>query len=147
MPNAPKMHRPPGWTPRQQADRQRGSAQERGFDKRWAKEKRLFIDREIGSTGNTKCRYCQHNEITLVEHIWPPLRLHRIGSPEYFRLFWDMRYWVGACNRCNTLKGQLLPHELKVSKHPELRLIYSRIVEILTARGVPLICPDFVIRT
>lgn len=138
MPEAPKIHRQHGWTPRQESDRQRGSAQERGFDKRWSRSKKLFIAQEIVATGDTKCRYCRKNEITMAEHIWPPLRLHRIGSPEYYQLFWDTRYWVAACSRCNTIKGQLLPHELKARTNPELRQIYARIIEILKSRGVPL---------
>lgn len=138
MPEAPGTHRPLGWKPRQEYDKQRGTAQERGFNKRWGREKKLFIDYEIGGTGDTRCRYCRQNEISLVDHVWPPLKFYRIGSPEYYQLFWDMRYWICACSRCNTLKGQLLPEQLRTSSNPELRRIYSRIVAILEARGVPL---------
>jgi len=96
MATAPKTHRPlTGGTPRQEHDKRRGSAQERGYDSRWHKLRALYVLEHL------LCEDCEANGLTVVvdevDHIIPidgkydPLRL-------------DAANLRSRCKACHTKK-------------------------------------------
>lgn len=80
-------------------DKERGTAAQRGYNKRWYKARTSFLKR------NPLCVFCLIKGFTraaeVVDHIIP----HR-GNKE---LFWDRENWQALCKRCHdkkTAKGE-----------------------------------------
>lgn len=77
-----------------QYERQRGSANQRGYTYRWQKASKAYL------ADNPLCVECLANDIyeaaTQVDHIKP----HR-GDPE---LFWDQSNWQGLCDTHHSRK-------------------------------------------
>jgi 5-methylcytosine-specific restriction protein A len=79
-----------------QADQQRGTANERGYNYRWQVASKLFLK------AHPLCAICQRKTpprvtaATLVDHIKP----HK-GDPV---LFWDQSNWQPACKPCHDEK-------------------------------------------
>ena len=77
-------------------DRQRGSANERGYTAQWQKARKVFLSE------HPLCAICQRKNppeitsATLVDHIKP----HK-GDPD---LFWDESNWQSACKPCHDEK-------------------------------------------
>ncbi len=69
----------------------RGSSNERGYNYKWQKARRLWL------LNNPLCRYCDEAgyvvRATVVDHIEP----HR-GNDE---LFWDQTNWQSLCKSCH----------------------------------------------
>lgn len=95
MPVLPPTFRPPGRPSlseaRQDHDRRRGTAAERGYGSAWAKSRASHLRR------HPLCRYCAlHGRVavaTVVDHFWP----HK-GDRD---LFWAAEWWVSACADCH----------------------------------------------
>ena len=99
MATAPKTHRPLNTgTPRQEHDRMRGSAQERGYDSSWHKV------REIKVKQNPLCEDCEYEGLTVpvseVDHIIP---INGLDDP--LRL--DMLNLRSRCKRCHIKKTRM----------------------------------------
>lgn len=79
---------------KRQYDRYRGTAAERGYDSRWQKESKRFLQE------NPLCVQCLANgkiaPSTVTDHIIP----HK-GDKE---LFWDRNNWQALCKRCHDIK-------------------------------------------
>lgn len=79
---------------RKQYDQQRGSAAQRGYDARWRKFRRYYLNR------HPLCVRCQGKggltPATIVDHIVP----HR-GD---YRLMWDTDNWQSLCKQCHDIK-------------------------------------------
>ena len=75
-------------------DRVRGGADARGYDARWRKARKTFLEQ------HPLCAECQRNgrltPATVVDHIVP----HR-GD---MRLFWDEKNWQPLCKSCHDEK-------------------------------------------
>lgn len=76
------------------ADRMRGGAESRGYDARWRKARKHFLEK------HPLCVKCMRNgkltPATVVDHIIP----HR-GD---MRLFWDEGNWQPLCKGCHDRK-------------------------------------------
>ena len=91
MPTQPKRHRPVGWRPpeerRQEWDRTRPTAHQRGYDAEWQRESKAYLEE------HPLCVMCEAQGrlrmATLVDHKIP----HR-GN---MKLFWDKTNWQGLC--------------------------------------------------
>jgi 5-methylcytosine-specific restriction protein A len=82
----------------QRIDQARGSAASRGYDHRWQKARKLFLNAhplcaEHGRKGELK-------SASVVDHIRP----HKGDQ----RLFWDRSNWQSLCKDC---------HDLKTARH------------------------------
>ncbi len=130
MPSAPQQHRPNGKTPRQEYDQRRGSAAERGYDRKWLKRKRGRLTDKVLETLECNCWYCGIGEQWCLDHFDPPSRHGMPGSREYQRLFDDEENLVPCCRDCNTAKGDLLPSEFKM-KFPEM---WKRAMAVMAER-------------
>lgn len=86
----------------------------------------------IGDEADPWCRYCRRSEAKMLDHAIPPTRKHRPGTAEYELMFWDSKYWIPACESCNSEKQDMLPNEL-LRKKPEM---HRRLVAVLAKRGV-----------
>lgn len=79
---------------RQQQDRERGTAHERGYNARWRKARVTYLKR------NPLCRQCEAGgritAATIVDHVIP----HR-GDMD---LFWDVDNWQTLCKPCHDRK-------------------------------------------
>lgn len=75
-------------------DRLRGGADARGYDTRWRKARKLFLQQ------HPLCVLCQEEgkvvPATVVDHIIP----HRGDK----RLFWDQTNWQSLCKNCHDKK-------------------------------------------
>ena len=75
-------------------DRLRGSAAERGYDAKWRRARKLFLQR------HPLCANCLSQGIvtpaTVVDHIVPHRGDHR--------LFWDEQNWQPLCKACHDRK-------------------------------------------
>ena len=75
-------------------DRQRGSAAERGYDAKWRRARKLFLQR------HPLCANCLSQGVltpaTVVDHIVPHRGDHR--------LFWDEQNWQPLCKACHDRK-------------------------------------------
>ena len=75
-------------------DRVRGGADARGYDAKWRRARKAFLDR------NPLCAECQREgkltPATVVDHIVP----HRGDQ----RLFWDETNWQPLCKDCHDRK-------------------------------------------
>ena len=75
-------------------DRLRGSAAERGYDAKWRRARKLFLQR------HPLCANCLSQGIvtpaTVVDHIVPHRGDHR--------LFWDEQDWQPLCKACHDRK-------------------------------------------
>lgn len=96
MPWAPKTHRPFPKTEVKQhrPSENRPSAAKRGYGRRWAKARRVFLGRHpwcIECAANGHMRLAD-----VVDHIIP----HR-GD---MTLFWDQENWQGLCTPCHNAK-------------------------------------------
>lgn len=91
MPTMPGTFRPSYMPPKpdadRAADRARGSAHSRGYDVRWSKASRIFLDRLV------LCPACQTEGITcaavVTDHVIP----HKGDRV----LFWKKSNWQGCC--------------------------------------------------
>lgn len=87
MATMPATHRPPGQASAREIDRSRGSARERGYDRRWDKASLAF------RRAHPLCLGCDAVGLTsateVVDHTIP----HR-GDRE---LFWERAHWQPAC--------------------------------------------------
>ena len=76
------------------SERLRGSAAERGYDVKWRRARKRFLQR------HPLCAGCLSRGVltpaTVVDHIVP----HR-GDP---KLFWDETNWQPLCKRCHDQK-------------------------------------------
>lgn len=96
MPYAPKTHQPFPETElkQHQPPENRPSACKRGYGRRWAKARRVFLGR------NPFCAEHQRDGglklATVVDHIIP----HR-GD---MTLFWDVENWQSLCESCHNAK-------------------------------------------
>jgi 5-methylcytosine-specific restriction protein A len=87
MPELPQTHRPAGWKSprerRQRADRERGSAKERGYDATW----RRLRERKLTADPYCQCDACKASGAvvlaTVVDHIVP------IAERPDLRLVWS----------------------------------------------------------
>ncbi len=82
------VHRPSHWSPQRPATpERRGTAAERGYDRRWRRARLSFLRR------NPLCVECMKanrtTAATVVDHVIP----HR-GDP---KLFWDEKNWQPLC--------------------------------------------------
>ena len=79
---------------RQQSDRRRGSANERGYNSKWNKARKLFLAQ------NPWCAECERQDrrepANEVDHIVP----HK-GD---MKLFWDKTNWQSLCHSCHSSK-------------------------------------------
>ncbi|MGC4075432.1 MAG: HNH endonuclease signature motif containing protein [Rubrivivax sp.] len=79
---------------RQLADRQRGTARERGYSSKWERAREGYL------RANPLCRTCQAQQLlelaTVVDHIVP----HK-GD---MGLFWDRTNWQPLCKPCHDAK-------------------------------------------
>lgn len=91
MPTSPKQHRPDGY---RSYDADRGTASERGYDRRWQKARIVFLQ------ANPLCAACMRSgratPATVVDHITP----HR-GD---VNLFWNASNWQPLCKDCHDRK-------------------------------------------
>lgn len=75
----------------------RPSAAKRGYDSRWQRESRQFLNR------HPLCAECERNgkvsAATVVDHIEP----HKGNQ----KLFWDRRNWQPLCKRCHDRKTSI----------------------------------------
>ena len=75
-------------------DRLRGSATERGYDAKWRRARKLFLQR------HPLCANCLSQGVltpaTVVDHIVPHRGDHR--------LFWDEQNWQPLCKACHDRK-------------------------------------------
>lgn len=75
-------------------DKKRGSSSQRGYDFKWQKERKTFLQ------NNPLCVNCLKNNkytpATVVDHIVP----HKGNS----NLFWDTQNWQALCQRCHNIK-------------------------------------------
>lgn len=100
MPHAPAQHRAITKAAKSHGhDDRRGSAASRGYDSRWRKARRLFLQQ------HPLCVHCEAEGIikpaTVVDHIVP----HRGDKA----LFWAVDNWQALCERhhnIKTAKGQ-----------------------------------------
>ena len=105
MATAPKTHRPlHGGTPRQEYDKRRGSAVERGYDSRWHKLRAWYV------AGNPLCEDCSDKGLTVevdeVDHVIP------INGPnDPLRL--DAENLRSRCKTCHTTKTYNLDRRLR----------------------------------
>lgn len=76
---------------RKATEQQRGSARERGYDGRWAKASRSFLN------SNPLCEYHLLDGIsasaTLTDHLYP--------QQVYDGVFWERKWWVASCAACH----------------------------------------------
>lgn len=91
MPWAAKQHRA-----RPKPSREFGpNAAERGYDAKWRKARRWFLNR------NQFCRECEKNgrlsKAVVVDHVVP----HKGDKT----LFWDVNNWQGLCVHCHNCKS------------------------------------------
>ncbi len=99
MATAPKTHRPLGSsTPRQQHDKRRGSAQERGYDARWHKLRAWYVRQ------HPLCQDCEARGLTVVvdevDHVIP------INGPnDQLRL--DVMNLRSRCKACHAKKTRI----------------------------------------
>ena len=96
MATAPKTHRPlNSGTARQEYDKRRGSAQERGYDWNWHKLRAWYVE------SNPLCEDCADNGITVVvdevDHIIPI-------NGKNDRLLLDAENLRSRCKACHTRK-------------------------------------------
>ncbi len=88
MPRAPVQHRAaPKAAKTHGHDQRRGTAASRGYDGRWRKARRLFLQE------HPLCAHCENEGIirpaTVVDHVIP----HRGDAA----LFWDVSNWQPLC--------------------------------------------------
>lgn len=78
----------------QQSDAQRGTANERGYNRRWQKARVTYLSR------HPLCKVCDEGGLvvaaTVVDHIIP----HK-GDQD---LFWDTSNWQSLCKPCHDRK-------------------------------------------
>jgi 5-methylcytosine-specific restriction protein A len=91
MPLRPPTHLPAGYQPapirRREQDRQRGSAQARGYDATWQKASKAFL------AAHPWCACGCGRSATVVHHVRP----HRGDRA----LFWDAVNWRALAKRCH----------------------------------------------
>lgn len=95
MPQMPPTFRPhgaPSKTENRRAeDERRGSAAERGYDRRWSKASASF------RAENPLCQYCELDgrisPAALTDHLYP----HRV----FPGVFWVKHWWVASCKACH----------------------------------------------
>lgn len=79
---------------RQKADKQRGTAHERGYGTRWRKTRKIHLNEY------PLCVHCEREgkltPATVVDHI----RAHKSNA----ELFWDEDNWQSLCKRCHDIK-------------------------------------------
>ena len=77
-----------------EVDKKRGSAYQRGYGKKWQRERKLFL------VNNPLCIGCKSKGIVtaskVVDHIVP----HRGDD----KLFWNRRNWQALCKPCHDRK-------------------------------------------
>ena len=82
---------------RQQYDKRRGTAAERGYNAKWRKERKLYLS----EPDNQLCAIClKDGKVTAsecIDHIIP----HKGDK----NLFWDINNWQPSCLKCNTKKA------------------------------------------
>lgn len=75
-------------------NQERPNSYQRGYNSRWRKERKLFIER------NPMCKICLEDGrvtmATVVDHIKP----HKGDQ----RLFWDQNNWQALCETCHNRK-------------------------------------------
>lgn len=78
----------------QQSDAQRGTAHQRGYNRRWQKARITYLSR------HPLCKHCEDGDLvvaaTVVDHIVP----HK-GDQD---LFWDSGNWQPLCKPCHDKK-------------------------------------------
>jgi len=94
MPSKPKVHRPAWHKTRQEWDKQRPNATDRGYNYRWQEARRVYLAQ------HPLCVHCQAEGIIKaaneVDHIIP----HK-GDPQ---LFWDVSNWQPLCKSHHSSK-------------------------------------------
>lgn len=126
MPIAPKTHHVRDTTARREYDHRRGTAHERGYSQVWHRAKGPALAKIIADTANPWCRYCGIREAALIDHGLPPTRYFTPGTPEYERMFWNVRFWIPSCKRCNDIKGDMKPEELPEDMRRKLEAILRK---------------------
>ena len=81
---------------RDEYDKRRGTAAQRGYDSRWQKASKLFLSRPE----NALCADCLKQGITKPSQVVDHIKPHR-GD---YDLFWDESNWQGLCKRCHDRK-------------------------------------------
>ena len=80
--------------PKKQHDKKRKSSTQRGYDTRWQKARRMYLNQ------HPLCLACQKEHrtttATVVDHIKP----HRGNQ----HLFWDVSNWQPLCKQCHDKK-------------------------------------------
>lgn len=98
MPFKAETHKPKGWKPPEQRkkehDQARGTASQRGYDSRWNKARKSFLE------NNPLCVRCKAEGVikaaNVVDHITP----HRGDQG----LFWSLANWQALCKKCHDTK-------------------------------------------
>lgn len=79
---------------RQRADKQRGTAHERGYTKTWSRARKMFLNE------NPLCVHCQNEgRITAANEVD-----HIIPHKKDYDLFWDEGNWQSLCKSCHSKK-------------------------------------------
>lgn len=125
MPEAPRRYNPLRGmreaglirrSPRQESDERRGSAASRGYNARWSRSSKVYLDH------NPLCVCCAANgrvtAATLVDHIIPARR-----RPD---LFWKRSNWQGLCGRCHNVVKRALELQLETGECDEAALNLAR---------------------
>lgn len=105
---------------RREIDKHRGSARERGYDARWEKGRKAWLE------ANPRCEHHryrgEHSAGELVDHVIPHTRdacpkdaagVKRHDSTNKACLFWDTSNWQSLCNHDHAAKG---PREAGIAK-------------------------------
>ena len=79
---------------RQEQDKRRGTAHERGYTSRWAKASKGFLKR------NPLCVRCLESEQVVRSEVTDHIVPHK-GD---MTLFWDRDNWQALCKRCHDTK-------------------------------------------
>lgn len=137
MPTAPRRTQHTPQRPRNRQHprgRQQHTRQQKGHGSDWERFRDALFRQAIAESGDPWCRLCRKNLAgtprggALLDHLIPPARKFPIGSAEYMFLHRDPENLVPVCKRCNDIKGNRLPHELR-------GWMRDRVEELITEKG------------
>jgi len=90
---------------RKEQDRERGSAQERGYTSAWTKARGHYLRK------HPLCEYCRRADLvvaaTVVDHIIPHRLKEAVDSGDEARIalarerFWNSNNWQSLCKQCH----------------------------------------------
>ena len=97
MPNKPEKYRPIQFGTGKRKRENRKSAHGRGYNARWQRESKLFLQR----VENRLCAECAKAGAVVVAEVVD----HRIPHRGDMVFFWDVSNWQGLCKRCHNRKS------------------------------------------